>query len=202
MTFPTYQHRFRASTLIASDRYSNNRRDCLGVDAKLHYIEGNMLPYFSVTGWIGQNEDRAHTAGMLHEEILKAWPKLRSVVTLHLCDADGVPMHAEANGWYYLAGYYQTTGDAYTFATSQSLMADGFRMPTADECLDVFAAHVRIPLATALSLADYWMASTPTWENCRRMFAQWLALQSPRFAEDAAKAILVLDTLIAEQGSR
>jgi hypothetical protein len=64
--------------------------------------------YFSVTGAMWNSlaharrwPDHAHSVGMLHDDILRAFPSLADIVALHLSNLDGVPMHAEANGWYW-----------------------------------------------------------------------------------------------------
>lgn len=40
--------------------------------------------------------------GSCHDEILAACPDLKLFVDLHLCDYKGIPMHASANGYYFL----------------------------------------------------------------------------------------------------
>lgn len=70
---------------------------------------GDQAPHFSVQGetWTNeaafkaQRENAMHSAGMLHDLVLELFPFLAPVVALHLADRYGVPMHAEANGWYW-----------------------------------------------------------------------------------------------------
>lgn len=40
--------------------------------------------------------------GCCHEEIAVVFPELRPFIALHLCDAKGAPMYAQANGFYHL----------------------------------------------------------------------------------------------------
>lgn len=42
--------------------------------------------------------------GADHDTILRVAPELAPLVTAHLADQDGTPMHAEANGWYLYSG--------------------------------------------------------------------------------------------------
>lgn len=72
---------------------------------------GSQTPYFSVTANIykatksGKIDKRYRdmvTGGCCHEEILKAYPGMADLIALHLSDIDGKPMHAVANGWYWL----------------------------------------------------------------------------------------------------
>jgi len=59
--------------------------------AELH-SHGDQKPYFAVTNADGSD----------HETILKGFPELAPVVALHLCNEDGQPMHAVANGVYHI----------------------------------------------------------------------------------------------------
>lgn len=62
---------------------------------------------FSITGDIYQagkpKIDKYHiSGGCIHEEIEKHFPEFIPFIRLHLCDYEGVPMHAVANGFYHL----------------------------------------------------------------------------------------------------
>jgi hypothetical protein len=90
--------------------------DYMVVTAGLHKLDGNERPYFSVTASVWEKrgnrsgKSRANTArsadlgGTMHEEILKAFPKLKPVVLVHLADDNGTPMHTVTNGWYFYSG--------------------------------------------------------------------------------------------------
>lgn len=62
---------------------------------------------FAITGDIysnqtGNKSDRYLVAGgCIHEEIAKYFPKFKMFIDLHLCDFNGCPMHAIANGFYH-----------------------------------------------------------------------------------------------------
>lgn len=62
---------------------------------------------FAITGDIYEankpRTDRYHiSGGCIHDDILKHFPKFKMFVDLHLCDFNGVPMHATASGYYFL----------------------------------------------------------------------------------------------------
>lgn len=211
-TFPEYSHRYRSTRA-----YPTYGKLCqIRVDASLHYLNGNARPYFAVGAEIGTARQIAsgnvQACGCLHEDTLKLWPELAPVVALHLCDDTGIPMHAEANGWYQLAGYYQTD-DRYHAGNSRRnfplpedkrdpakpWLTSENRYPTPDECLQFFADHVRLPLNVVRELADGWRCADD-WKSSRRWFARWLDSQTARFQADADAAIVLLDSLIERQG--
>jgi len=72
----------------------------------LHHIKGNHAPYFSLTYWEHRKgfPNQCQSGGAGHERILEYYPQFADLAALHLSDIDGVPMHAESNGWYNLAG--------------------------------------------------------------------------------------------------
>lgn len=129
------------------------------VTAALHNPCGNARPSFSVTGEVKIPGRRDfETGGCIHREILRHWPELAPIVALHLSDSDGAPMHAEANGWYQLAGALGGLGERYHAGNSEGQhwnadgSFDGYRLPTADECLESFARHCRIDKAEAADI--------------------------------------------------
>lgn len=196
--YPEWQHKFVASKPYLESTYGGSR--IIKVEAGLRYINGNSSPYFSVTGEIGRPKARdCDTCGCLHDEILKYWPDLAPIVALHLSHADGLPMHAEANGWYDLAGYYGGAGQEYYRGNSKGHFGGEYRFPTPDECLQIFADHVRVPPARARELADGWKCDDDP-KASRRSFAQWLDTQAGRFAQEAQNACDLLDRLIEQQG--
>ena len=81
---------------------NQNPKNYIEATAILHKI-GNQKPYFSLTGRIVVN-GRETMSGAIHDEILKAFPRLADIAALHLSDIDGKPMHSFENGKYW-AGF-------------------------------------------------------------------------------------------------
>jgi hypothetical protein len=81
--------------------------------------EGTLSPGFSLTGEIYEARSNASGAtrqrmgrdidvgGQIHDELIRAFPQLAPLAALHLSDPNGVPMHADANGWYFYSDAYQ-----------------------------------------------------------------------------------------------
>lgn len=78
---------------------------------------------FSITGTIYQADkpttDKYMLAGgCIHEEIEKHFPEFVPFIRLHLCDYQGIPMHASANGYYFLKnGFNKTPIESPEFVT-------------------------------------------------------------------------------------
>ncbi len=101
-------------TVIASNKWSRKVSGAeygetapllLEVEAQLVKREGNSYPYFSITGEIRKTDKRYRDpvirCGAIHDEILRYFPNLAPLVTVHLSAPDGVPMYAEENARYW-----------------------------------------------------------------------------------------------------
>lgn len=73
---------------------------------KLHDECKNGTCSWSITGTLQQKKGNGRFLhighGCIHEEILKAFPKLKMFVDLHLCDWRGTPLYPVENGYYFL----------------------------------------------------------------------------------------------------
>jgi len=90
---------------------------------------------FSVTG------ETKNSCGCIHDEILESRPDLKFLINLHLSDLDGVPMHAEENGFYWLA---KAAGIEMLYEPEQS----------PEICLKQFCDHCRIDELVAKIIID------------------------------------------------
>jgi len=212
-TFPEWMHKY------VSTRNDNQAGSKVVVTAGLHYIRGNRLPYFSVTCAIYEG-GRDVGGGASHDLIGRLWPWLAPVIALHLSDSDGVPMHAEANGWYQLAGYYGGAGERYHSGNAERnfpIMPDPatpwkdteYRKPTADECLASWAEHMRIPMDQARDIADGWrdtvqgaMLAGRPFTTLKQYHVAFVAEQKDRWKAEAEAAIALLDERIAWQAAK
>lgn len=70
------------------------------VTAELHSI-GGQKPYFAVT------VSSRDFGGCCHDLSAKVWPEISGFIPLHLSDENGTPMHAKANGLYWIQQAYQ-----------------------------------------------------------------------------------------------
>jgi hypothetical protein len=128
---------FKAST------WRGNERTVL--TASLDDECGNGHADFSLTCVIYKN-GRDVGGGCAHEHILKVFssphaPMLRELAALHLSDADGVPMHAAANAFYWFCGMFADgLGQEYHGGSGR----DG---KTREECRRIFAEHIRADAA-------------------------------------------------------
>jgi len=191
-----WSHKFTAARPYTGTEYRLG--SVIIVEAGLHQI-GAQRPYFSVTGSIKEPRQREFSAaGVIHDDILAHWPELAPVVRLHLSDDVGTPMHAEANGWYMLAGYFGGAGEKYHAGNGMRHFGTEYRLPTADECLASFAEHMRITVDEARVFAKDLRDRTPDLLRLggRALMATWIEEQAPRWKAEADAAVAVLDSLI------
>jgi hypothetical protein len=138
--------------------------------------------YFSVTGEISTEGERKHgdaqACGCIHDEISQVFPNLRPLIALHLSDAlSGEPMHAEANGFYWLAGAVGGLGQEYHGGNGSS-------GKSASDCLQIFADYWRISLAEAQEIAD---KATAEGANAAAILRHEYQEARPRWAAEAAE---------------
>lgn len=158
------------------------------VEGGLHYLRGNAAPYFSLTYTQHRKgfPNQCYSGGAGHDAILRYFPRFADLAALHLSTIDGAPMHAEASGWYSLAGALGGAGETYH-------AGNGSPAVTPAGCLARFAAHCRITLAEAEAIraecsAEY--ANNPDgWPAVRATMALRLDDMRPRWRAEAAAAI-------------
>ena len=164
----------------------------LRVEAGLHQL-GDQSPYFSVTGDVYER-GRHRVGGCIHAVITRAFPALAPVIVLHLSNFEGVPMHAAENGWYWLAGFYGGAGERHHGGNTKGHHAGVYREPTSEECLQIFAGYVRIPVGEARTLAEQWRpAPGMGWRTTRDAFNAWVSVQRNRWRDEANAAVALLD---------
>jgi hypothetical protein len=151
------------------------------VEGGLHYMRGNHAPYFSLTYTQHRKgfPNQCYSGGAGHEEILKRFPRFSDLAALHLSDIDGVPMHAEANGWYWLAGSIGGAGEQYHGGNSSPRKSEA-------ECLQVFADHCRITLNEAHAIRARVIAAG---EDGRDVWRREMEGMRARWKQEAEQAI-------------
>jgi hypothetical protein len=144
-----------ATARINGRDYGRKVPGVMHVKGGLHYIKGNSAPYFSLTADVHRQgfPNQYWSGGAMHDEILKRFPRFSDLAALHLCDIDGAPMHAAANGLYWIAGALGGLGRRYHGGNSTPA-----KSPT--ECRAVAMRHFRCTeseldsLIVALSKAE------------------------------------------------
>ncbi len=134
---------------------------------------GKQPKYFSVTA-TRYSRGRWESGGCMHDEVLQTWPDLAPLVALHLSTADGVPMHAESNGWYFLAGAAGGLGEKYHGGSDK----------TPAQCLEILANHLRVSLDEAHGLVQAQLAGAG-----RPAFAAYVGACKSRWKVEAEAAI-------------
>ena len=185
------ERREHAPHVVRTGWKEGNNRIGLVVHFGLHYLRGNRLPHFSITA-TGYENGRDTFGGCCHEIIAERLPALADVIALHLSDMDGSPMHTDANGWYWFAGALGGLTERYHGGNSKGHHGGEYRNPTPDECLEIFARHVRITPALAdelrrsferdLSPSGY---SAREIDSARARFRAWIDAQRPRWKSEA-----------------
>lgn len=139
-------------------------------------------PYFSITADLCADstfrDSKIHACGCLHDEILSVCPELKSFVDLHLSDLDGVPMHAEANGWHWLA---KAAGIPQQWEPEQN----------SKECFQFFCNHARVSEMEAADVCEHVRSKG---EKGRETWGKYLDGLRPRWKAEADAALKLLET--------
>ena len=186
---------FRAKTAYRGQGY--RRGSTIHVSAKLYQLDGNARAHFSVTGEIREPGRREPSAmGCIHDDILRHWPELAPVVALDLSDDTGAPMHAFANGWYWMAGLLGGAGQRYH---------GGNREPYGKEndCRAILASHLRLSLSAVDALAMECSAAAAAddadgaqdWNKAKEHFARFVDQQAERWHAEANAALALIRSL-------
>ena len=150
----------------------------------LHYIKGNTLPYFTLTCALLEM-GRDVGGGAAHELILSVFPELAPLAAMHLATIDGVPMYADANGWYWLSG-------SVDHGFSQQFHGgNGSPQRSQEECLAIFAKLMRVSTAEAGGVLNKAkdLAIDENVKSARAWFTAWVESQKPRWKTEADKVI-------------
>lgn len=90
-------------------------------------------------------------------------------------------MHAEADGWYWLAGASGGLGESYHGGSDK----------TPEECLKIFSDYLRIGLTEASEM----QARAASGELSRREFNAYVESQKPRWSDEALAGIELIKSL-------
>ena len=156
---------------------------------------------FSVTCQLDspQHRNDCLACGCMHEETAKYWPAIAPLIPLHLSDIQtGEPMHAEANGWYWLAGAAGGLGERYHRSNAGDHIAE--------QCFVVLASHLRISEEAARSLVEVVSSlyNVPVVEGddpraskviARNFFHDYVNNQRARWQNEAALGMLLIRRL-------
>jgi len=127
---------------------------------------------FSITG------ETKEMGGCIHDLILEHFPHFKPFVDLHLSDLDGVPMHAEENGFYWLS---KLAGIPQQYGPEQSIGA----------CFQIFCGHCRIKAGEAENI----IYAVQEAANPREKWNELCELMKPRWKGEAAIAGQYFKTL-------
>lgn len=161
------------------------------VEGGLHHIRGNPAPYFSLTYTQHRKgfPNQCYSGGAGHDEILRYFPQFGDLAALHLSTINGEPMHAEANGWYWLAGALGGAGERHHGGKGRDY--------TARECLAHFARHCRISELEASDIrGQVELASLPLpgrterrWDSAKATAEAIMRGMRPRWKAEAEACI-------------
>jgi hypothetical protein len=157
------------------------------VEGGLHFIRGNHAPYFALTYTQHRKgfPNQCYSGGAGHDRILALYPRFADLAALHLSDIDGVPTHAEANGWYWLAGAMGGAGERFH---------GGNASYPKEPPLVIFARHCGVTLAAAAAIRGKVLLAASghaeaDWTAGRARWGIIMAAMRPRWKAEADACI-------------
>lgn len=148
----------------------------LVITAQLEHLQGNAQAHFSVTAEEYEGRKREPVScGCLHDMILQHAPEFAPAVALHLSDADGAPMHAEANGWYWAGGHAE-------------YRREGVPGQPAIPNTAILATHLRVSQDEAQRLILAVLAGLMS----KSQFGEYVAQQRDRWRREAGEVLVWL----------
>lgn len=159
-------HGTRTESVIVAEGIMGGDRAKLTATATLVHLKGNDRPYFSVTGEVSRG-GRVESYGHMPDEIARYLPVFVPVIRVHLSDDHGLPMHAEANAFYWMG---QTKYQEYD--------------------RDALARHLRITPLEADAMQSY--CKGDNWSSEAYRYMERVLRLRERWQEDADKALEVI----------
>lgn len=169
------------------------------------FDESGISPGFSLTGEIYEKRSNASGAarqrmgrepdisGAIGDRLVRVFPELALLNSAHLSDPDGMPMHAEANGWYWYNGsrddieqdrYNGFNGDIYPHQLERYGLPDT-EMGKREYCYRVTCDTLRVD-------------SIPRKITTREQFAEFVNAQQERWTQEAAEVRALIESLPEE----
>lgn len=170
-----------------SKKLANGNTFTVTVTVPGEYSYGQKSDHFSVTAEERTQDRRVRdpivACGCMHDDVLRHFPKLADVVALHLADTFGVPMHAEANGWYWLAGALGGLGERFHGSNDRTERSH-------TECRKILAEHLRLtPVQVGDLINDTrTIAAQHGPAHAAAFFQAFVGAQRGRWAEEAREA--------------
>lgn len=189
MTVQTLKHRFTKIRTVGERM--GERMEHTTIKLSLADDCKNGHEDFSLTADIQEKDKRGRWVesggGCCHDHILELMPELKPFADLHLCTWEGVPMHAVANGWYWLQGVSPEIADHdKSLRACRGGTGSGAKSP--QECRRIFGEHFRVTDAEI----DQILALFPRSEKELQIITEDMDLPA-RWKKEAAAAIAQLE---------
>lgn len=178
----------KTTNLKFSKTYIRSNGENLIVNIRLNDQCKNGHQDFSITGDLysgkGRSDRSLIAGGCIHDEILKTCPEFKIFTDLHLCDYNGVPMHAIANGYYHMQNGYFSEYKKLTPEEFKTKFCEYYRVTPAqfDELKKAKDQNYFGFLIYSLGILDQWK------EDAKKAIAKLEELTGDTFIVDSEKS--------------